>query len=465
MEPTWVLSAPVGPHVGPMNLAIWDVSSSVAAKCDRTNVEYIADDADACHYWMCVHGIQYGVFPCMGGLRVPVGARGSEIRDVCSIRLTDYDDSVQVVRKRVGNETFTRCPRIKVQQTTPVVIARMMTTPVVIGPGHRHVFNKQPAEYKGQNLKGIKDENDGIFSFLQSLFLEQTQQKRSRGHKSRQRHNIHGGGTTPIPEFQTVKDRDFEWHTEPAVRRRTLPPRPLPDLLSLPKSPQFPFPGFPPAEHSRVSRQHQRVPVHPVSPSTPPDKDTQRSLADLIFGRNDRDFESPFRRPATTESPPVATTSSIFNEMRKNLGQMRKEKDYPEYNALGPFGKSDYTDDDYTYNAYEYDYSEEEFNSLQSTENPVPKVYESKKNALLNLLSFDEAVTLSDKAAAFIAKLNENLKFHNPTAKTTTTTETPYRLDFTRHSQNSDNSTNATRQERATTAAAVSTTESTPDPG
>ena len=24
MGPTWVLSAPGGPHVGPMNLAIWD---------------------------------------------------------------------------------------------------------------------------------------------------------------------------------------------------------------------------------------------------------------------------------------------------------------------------------------------------------------------------------------------------------------------------------------------------------
>ena len=25
MEPTWVLSAPGGPHIGPMNFAIWDV--------------------------------------------------------------------------------------------------------------------------------------------------------------------------------------------------------------------------------------------------------------------------------------------------------------------------------------------------------------------------------------------------------------------------------------------------------
>ena len=25
MGPTWVLSAPDGPHVGPMNLAIWDI--------------------------------------------------------------------------------------------------------------------------------------------------------------------------------------------------------------------------------------------------------------------------------------------------------------------------------------------------------------------------------------------------------------------------------------------------------
>ena len=29
MGPTWVLSAPDGPHVGPMNLAIWDMMDSI----------------------------------------------------------------------------------------------------------------------------------------------------------------------------------------------------------------------------------------------------------------------------------------------------------------------------------------------------------------------------------------------------------------------------------------------------
>ena len=29
MGPTWVLSAPGGSHVGPMNLAIWDILSDI----------------------------------------------------------------------------------------------------------------------------------------------------------------------------------------------------------------------------------------------------------------------------------------------------------------------------------------------------------------------------------------------------------------------------------------------------
>ena len=33
MGPTWVLSAPDGPHVGPMNLAIWDFMASTSAQC------------------------------------------------------------------------------------------------------------------------------------------------------------------------------------------------------------------------------------------------------------------------------------------------------------------------------------------------------------------------------------------------------------------------------------------------
>ena len=33
MEPTWVLSAPDGPHVGPMNLAIWGVIYSALCWC------------------------------------------------------------------------------------------------------------------------------------------------------------------------------------------------------------------------------------------------------------------------------------------------------------------------------------------------------------------------------------------------------------------------------------------------
>ena len=36
MGPNWVLSAPVGPHVGPMNLAIW-VASFVAGSYPRSN--------------------------------------------------------------------------------------------------------------------------------------------------------------------------------------------------------------------------------------------------------------------------------------------------------------------------------------------------------------------------------------------------------------------------------------------
>ena len=32
MGPTWVLSAPDGPHVGPINLAIWDVNRSAMQK-------------------------------------------------------------------------------------------------------------------------------------------------------------------------------------------------------------------------------------------------------------------------------------------------------------------------------------------------------------------------------------------------------------------------------------------------
>ena len=35
MEPTWVLSAPDGPHVGPMNLAIRVMTGTLSKRCDR----------------------------------------------------------------------------------------------------------------------------------------------------------------------------------------------------------------------------------------------------------------------------------------------------------------------------------------------------------------------------------------------------------------------------------------------
>ena len=38
MGPTWVLSAPGGPHVGPINLAIWDVICSCRAGNWRTSI-------------------------------------------------------------------------------------------------------------------------------------------------------------------------------------------------------------------------------------------------------------------------------------------------------------------------------------------------------------------------------------------------------------------------------------------
>ena len=40
MEPTWVLSAPGGPHVGPMNLAIWVIWQNVYSKEQGPFISY-----------------------------------------------------------------------------------------------------------------------------------------------------------------------------------------------------------------------------------------------------------------------------------------------------------------------------------------------------------------------------------------------------------------------------------------
>ena len=38
MGPTWVLSSPSGPHVGPMNLAVWDWRQQLTAILDGCKI-------------------------------------------------------------------------------------------------------------------------------------------------------------------------------------------------------------------------------------------------------------------------------------------------------------------------------------------------------------------------------------------------------------------------------------------
>jgi len=81
----------------------------IKALCDSDNVEYIADDSDACHYWLCVHGVQYGIFPCPDNMQSSADAQGPEIEDVCNVQLSVYEDPVMM--ETIGNQTYSHCPR------------------------------------------------------------------------------------------------------------------------------------------------------------------------------------------------------------------------------------------------------------------------------------------------------------------------------------------------------------------
>ncbi len=94
------------------------VSSCISAVCDSNGVEYIADDSDECHYWLCVHGIQYGAFPCLDGLRIPEGATGSIIHDVCNTQgpsqsfqgVTSSDNDIYCPRTKQNRQDSTTEP-------------------------------------------------------------------------------------------------------------------------------------------------------------------------------------------------------------------------------------------------------------------------------------------------------------------------------------------------------------------
>ena len=57
MGPTWVLSAPGGPHFGHMNLAIWEVNIAVNNELLSDGTNWAINCYQYCPSWMTLYGV------------------------------------------------------------------------------------------------------------------------------------------------------------------------------------------------------------------------------------------------------------------------------------------------------------------------------------------------------------------------------------------------------------------------